>query len=188
MILLQDAFAPRANHSSPISSVAWDQAPHWGKKEEKIDERSEPKGSLGRGKGWRPFPLPNPLSANFARGHFSYLTPFLPFSSSAEPGPRLQFLQLFPSKAIDSTLVWTPRYRWSIATRPETQITHTRGGRESLARVDINTLEKENNWSKRPSPTPSESKLSLRPCGYISKVTRPPKIVSELAQVSLLVV
>ena len=28
----------------------------------------------------------------------------------------------------------------SLATRPEIQITHTRGGRQSLAPVDINTL------------------------------------------------
>ena len=44
--------------------LAWDQVPHWGKKkkkigvgEKKIGERSEPRGSLGRGKGGgRPFP------------------------------------------------------------------------------------------------------------------------------------
>ena len=37
---------------------------------------------------------------------------------------------------------WTPHYRWKIVTRPETQITHTRGGRQSLAAVDINTQER----------------------------------------------
>ena len=58
VILLQDAFAPRGNHSSPISSVVWDQAPHWGKEENKIDERSEPRGSLGRGKGGALSPSP----------------------------------------------------------------------------------------------------------------------------------
>ena len=171
MILLQDAFAPRGNHSSPISSVAWDQAPHWGKEENKIDERSEPRGSLGRGKGGALSPSPIHSRLTSLADIFPIWPRFCLFSPSAEHGPRLQFLQLFPSKAIDSTLVWTPRYRWNIATRPETQITHTRGGRESLARVDINALEKENNGSKRPSPTPSESKLSLRPCRYISKVT-----------------
>ena len=46
-----------------------------------------------------------------------------------------QSLQPFPPEAIDRTLVWTPRYRWKIATRPETQITHTRGGRQSQAPV-----------------------------------------------------
>ena len=47
-------------------------------------------------------------------------------------------LQPFPSEAIDWGSAWTPRYRWKIATRPETQITHTQGGRQSLAPVDIN--------------------------------------------------
>ena len=50
-----------------------------------------------------------------------------------------QSLQPFPSEVIDRTLVWIPRYRWKIATRPETQITHTRDRRQSLAPVDINT-------------------------------------------------
>ena len=44
-------------------------------------------------------------------------------------------LQPFPSEAIDWTSAWTPRYRWKIATRPETQITHTRGGRQSLVSI-----------------------------------------------------
>ena len=54
--------------------IAWDQAPHWGKKEKKIGvgekkkigERSEAQGSLGKGKGG-----PH----------------FLPFSPTAEPVP-----------------------------------------------------------------------------------------------------
>ena len=45
------------------------------------------------------------------------------------------------------------------------KITHTRGGRQSLAPVDVN-------GSKRLSPTPSVSNLSLRPCRYLSTVTR----------------
>ena len=45
--------------------LAWDQVPHWGKRrkkigvgeKKKIGERSEPRGSLERGKGGgRPFP------------------------------------------------------------------------------------------------------------------------------------
>ena len=45
--------------SDPVlSSLAWDQAPHWGKKgtgstRKNIGERSEPSSSLGRGKGRR---------------------------------------------------------------------------------------------------------------------------------------
>ena len=34
----------------------------------------------------------------------------------------------------------TKRLKDSLATRPEIQITHTRGGRQSLAPVDINTV------------------------------------------------
>ena len=34
------------------------------------------------------------------------------------------------------------RLKDSLATRPEIQITHTRGGRQSLAPVDINTRER----------------------------------------------
>ena len=41
-------------------------------------------------------------------------------------------------RLIDWGSAWTPRYRWKIATRPETQITHTQGGRQSLVPVDIN--------------------------------------------------
>ena len=44
-------------------------------------------------------------------------------------------LQPFPSEAIDRTLAWTPRYRWKIASRSETQISHTRVGRQSLIPV-----------------------------------------------------
>ena len=49
----------------------------------------------------------------------------------------------FPIEAIDWASAWTPRYRWKIATRPETQITHTPGGRQSLAPVDINTKQRQ---------------------------------------------
>ena len=56
-------------------------------------------------------------------------------------------LQPFPSEAIDRTLAWTPHYCWKIATWPETQITHTRGRRQSLPPVDINTRERKH-WEK----------------------------------------
>ena len=46
-------------------TVAWDQVPHWGKRRKKsaraktkIGERSEPRGSQGRGKGAALSPLP----------------------------------------------------------------------------------------------------------------------------------
>ena len=35
------------------ATSAWDQAPHWGKKEKKIGERSEQRGSQERGTWWR---------------------------------------------------------------------------------------------------------------------------------------
>ena len=72
---------------------------------------------------------------------------FYSLSCCKTPLPRERIkspksLQLFLSEAIEWTLAWTPRYRWKIATRPETQITHTRGGRQSLAPVDVNTRER----------------------------------------------
>ena len=62
--------------------LAWDQAPQWGKKEKKIGEQSELRGSLRRGKcgaGLSSSPG-NPL-ARFFRRYFSYLTPFFAFFS-----------------------------------------------------------------------------------------------------------
>ena len=35
-------------------------------------------------------PSPGYRPARFARRYFSYLTPFLPFSPTGEPGPRLE--------------------------------------------------------------------------------------------------
>ena len=53
--------------------------------------------------------------------------------------------------------------RKSDPTRPETQITYPRDGRQSLAPVDINTRERK----QRGRETPSVSNLSLRPCRYL---------------------
>ena len=51
-----------------------------GKKEKKIGERSEPRGSLRRGKcGAALSPSPGHRSARFFRRYFSYLTPFFAF-------------------------------------------------------------------------------------------------------------
>ena len=64
--------------------LAWDQAPHWGKKgktgsnRKNIGERSEPSGSLGREK-W-----PDYLSAHSRLADFCF-----PFSPNAKHGPRL---------------------------------------------------------------------------------------------------
>ena len=51
------------------------------RKKKNIGERGEPIGSLGRGKGWRPFPLPRILLGSLRSPMFSYLTPFFPFFS-----------------------------------------------------------------------------------------------------------
>ena len=51
-----------------------------GKKEKKIGEQSEPRGSLRRGKcGAALSPSPGHRSARFLRRYFSYLTPFFAF-------------------------------------------------------------------------------------------------------------
>ena len=53
-----------------------------GKKEKKIGEQSEPRGSLRRGKcGAALSPSPGHRSARFLRRYFSYLTPFFAFFS-----------------------------------------------------------------------------------------------------------
>ena len=63
------------------ASLAWDEAPQWGKRRKKIGERSDPRDSLRRGKcGAALFPSPGPRSARFLRRYFSYLTPFFAFS------------------------------------------------------------------------------------------------------------
>ena len=79
-------------------NLAWDQAPHCGKKEKKsalakknkIDERSEPRGSLGRGKGGRPSPLTRIPLGSLRAPIFSYSTPsflaFFPPLRSLVPG------------------------------------------------------------------------------------------------------
>ena len=43
---------------------------------------------------------------------------------------------------------------------------------DSLLLLLTSIPEKENNWDERLSPTPSVSNLSLRPCHYLSTVTR----------------
>ena len=59
------------------ASVAWDQAPPWGKRRKKIGEQSELRGSLRRGKGGTALsPSPGYPSARFFRRYFSYLTLF----------------------------------------------------------------------------------------------------------------
>ena len=53
-----------------------------GKKEKKNGERSEPRGSLRRGKGGAALcPSPGHASVRFFRRYFSYLTPFFAFFS-----------------------------------------------------------------------------------------------------------
>ena len=81
-------------------NLAWDQVPHCGEKGEKvgvgeknkIDERSEPRGSLGSGKGGRPSPLTRIPLGSLCSPIFFLFDPFLFslfFPPTAEPGPRL---------------------------------------------------------------------------------------------------
>ena len=63
---VQDKLKARGTHTP----THWDQAPYWGKEEEKqgetakIGERSEPSDGLGRGRAAPPFSLPRlPLSS-----------------------------------------------------------------------------------------------------------------------------
>ena len=79
--------------------LAWDQTPHCGKKEKKsafvkkkIGERSEPRGSLGRGNGLPSFPPPQDTTslADIFCYFFPNLDPvFFPLTPTAEPDPRL---------------------------------------------------------------------------------------------------
>ena len=86
--------------------IAWDQAPNWGKKEKKIDERSELRGSLGRGKGGGASAaislFPDHRWARFARRYFSYIY-FLPFCPTAEPGSRVRVIKISKQKVLPFT-------------------------------------------------------------------------------------
>ena len=92
----------------------------------------------------RKFAPTAPIASKFCQvTHDSSLFYSLSCCKTPLPWERIKgrkCLQLFLSEAIEWTLAWAPRYRWKIATRPETQITHTRGGRQSL--VDVNTRER----------------------------------------------
>ena len=68
-------------------TAAWDQAPHWGKKEEKNGVREKNRRAkraerqYGQGKGSAAhFPSPDYRSARFCRQYFSYFTSFFAFS------------------------------------------------------------------------------------------------------------
>ena len=72
-----------------------------GKKRGQIEKISA-SGCLRRGKGRRPFPFPEYLSADFARHFFFFFAHadfFHLFSPNAEPGPRLPL-----NKPLDSRL------------------------------------------------------------------------------------
>jgi len=61
-------------------SAVWEKA-KGGSNRKNIGERSEPSGCLGRGKGRRPFPFPEYLSADFAPFFFRpswFVSPFFP--------------------------------------------------------------------------------------------------------------
>ena len=63
-----------------LGSALWEKGEKSALAKKKIGERSEPRGSLGRGKGWRPFPLPMIPLGSLRSPIFSYLTLFFAFS------------------------------------------------------------------------------------------------------------
>ena len=67
--------------------LAWDQAPHWGKKEKTISVRGK-KICPERGKGGGPFPVLRPPLGSVRSRIFFVFHPFYLFSIG-EPGPRL---------------------------------------------------------------------------------------------------
>ena len=77
------------------ASLAYDQAPQWGKRRKKSASEASREAVWGEENVAPPFPPPQvtPRLASFAE--FSYLTPFfLPFSPTAEPGPGLMAVTL----------------------------------------------------------------------------------------------
>ena len=87
-------------------NLAWDQVPHWGKKERNRRGREKKsRGSLGREKGG-PFLPPSLRSPIFT--YFSYLTPFFAFPP-CEPGPRLHKTSLHqgPEKLSKNRIIGT---------------------------------------------------------------------------------
>ena len=76
-----------------------------GVKRKKIGERSELRGSLGRGKGGGASaaisPFPDNRWARFAPRYFSYIC-FLPFAT-AEPGSRLRVIKISKQKVLPFT-------------------------------------------------------------------------------------
>ena len=85
------------------------------------------------------FALTAPIASKFRLGD-NDSSPFHSLSCFKMPLHRERIkarnsLQPFLSEAIDWTSAWTPRYRRKTTKRPETQIIHTRGGKQSLAPV-----------------------------------------------------
>ena len=58
--------------------VAWDQVPHWGKKEKTISV-CEKKNLSGDGKGWRTFPYPQTTARLCSLADIFCISPLLPF-------------------------------------------------------------------------------------------------------------
>ena len=102
---------------------------------------------------------------------------FAPWANQRSP-----IFATFPSEAIDRTLVWTPRYRWKIATRPETQISHTRSGRKSLAPVDFNTRERKQQFTLNLGLRSSKKSRSL---GFSSELLATTKTVRNFSSANL---
>ena len=78
------------------ASLAWDQAPPWGKRRKKLASGASREVVWGGKRAALPFPLPQvtPRLASFA-DIFPIWPRFLPFSPTAEPGPGLMTVTLW---------------------------------------------------------------------------------------------
>ena len=77
---------------------------------EKIGERSEPRGNLGRRKGWSPL---GGRWARFARPYFSFLTPFVALFAHCGAWYQAKIRgtqRWFPPKRTENTLLDYPEY------------------------------------------------------------------------------
>ena len=81
-----------------LRRLTCDQAPHWGEKKQNRRAKRAERCSLRRGKGGAALPPPHVHRwPRFARRYFSHLTPLLPFSPTAEPGPKLRKASFYNS-------------------------------------------------------------------------------------------
>ena len=77
--------------------LAWDQAPHWGKKEKTISVR-EKKNLSGEGKGWWTFPYPQTTARLSSLADIFCISPLLPFFH-CRAWPQATLICIFENKS-----------------------------------------------------------------------------------------